>query len=104
MAILNNTSFRLLTQGMDAVWEKQKVISQNIANADTPGYKAKTVNFKTVLSQKCSRPEFHDDKDNGINIETYITTQENSNQLLDGNNVNVDKEMIDLADARNNFV
>ena len=31
---------------MDALWQKQQVISHNIANVETPGYKAKHVNLK----------------------------------------------------------
>ena len=51
--LFDNTSFSLLEKSMNATWYKQKIISQNIANDSTPGYKAKTVDFKAVLNEKC---------------------------------------------------
>ena len=102
MAIFNNTTFRLLQQGLDGVWRKQQVISQNIANADTPGYKAKTVNFKTVLSQETKnikdktmskvKPE--------LNLVTTVSVEKGTNQTFDENNVDTEKEHIALADAQ----
>lgn len=100
MALFNNTSFRLLEQGLDAVWLKQKVINQNIANSDTPGYKAKTVQFSSLLKEKCKYRQYHTDGNQELNLTTTITEEEGTNQLLDGNNVDVDKEMLDLADAQ----
>jgi len=44
-----NTS--ILEKGLDAVWTKNEVLAANIANADTPGYKSKTVDFESVFSQ-----------------------------------------------------
>ncbi|NLJ16931.1 MAG: flagellar basal body rod protein FlgB, partial [Clostridiales bacterium] len=49
MAIFDTTSFRITSQGLDILWKKQEVISQNIANKDTPDYKAKYVDFYSVL-------------------------------------------------------
>lgn len=100
MALFNNTSFRLLEQGLDAVWLKQKVISQNIANADTPGYKAKTVEFSALLKEKCKYQQFHNNNDAEINLKTTIKEKTGTNQLLDGNNVDVEKEMMDLTDVQ----
>ena len=34
---------------------KQKVITNNLANVDTPNYKAKKVSFKNVLNEESSR-------------------------------------------------
>lgn len=100
MALFNNTGFRFLEQGMDAVWLKQKVISQNIANADTPGYNAKTVEFSSVLKEKCGYQKYHNKKGEAIGIKAEITEEKGTNQLLDGNNVDVEKEMMALADAQ----
>ena len=98
--MFNNTSFRLLEQGLDAVWLKQKVISQNIANADTPGYNAKNVKFSTFLKEKCKYKQYHTDDESAINIKTEVIEEKGTNQLFDGNNVDVEKEMMDLADAQ----
>jgi len=45
--------FAALTRKMDWLSERQRVISQNIANADTPGYRArdlKPMSFREMLS------------------------------------------------------
>ena len=39
----------LLIKSLDAVWLRQRVISNNIANSETPGYKSKTVEFESLL-------------------------------------------------------
>ena len=69
MALFNNTSFRLLEQGLDGVWLKQKIISQNIANAETTRtvdgtpYRRKLVifeekkSFKKVFDEKITKYE-----------------------------------------------
>lgn len=100
MALFNNTNFRLLQQGLDAVWTKQKVINQNIANQNTPGYKAKSVKFSSVLNDKCKYVQYHKNDNSDINIKTTITEAKGTNQRLDGNNVDVEKEMMDLVDAQ----
>lgn len=38
-------------KALDYAWKRNEVISNNIANADTPGYKAKDVNFKAFLQK-----------------------------------------------------
>ncbi len=36
---------------IDALWLKQQVTSHNIANVETPGYKAKQVEFSEILKK-----------------------------------------------------
>ncbi len=49
--LYNNIEFKAMQSSLDALWMKQRVISDNIANYETPGYKAKTVIFKLQLMQ-----------------------------------------------------
>lgn len=102
MAIFNNTSFRLLEQGLDGVWRKQQVISQNIANKDTPGYKAKTVNFKTVLSEETQniKDKTISNRKPELNLVTTVSVENGTNQTFNENNVDAEKEHIALADAQ----
>jgi flagellar basal-body rod protein FlgB len=44
--------FNILQKIIHAADIKQKVISSNIANADTPGYKAKDVKFDNLLGKE----------------------------------------------------
>lgn len=116
MALFDNTSFRFLEQGLGMTWQKQKIISQNIANDSTPDYKARTVDFKVVLEEKCKcvyHPETPHDEDevdgrligksggkSPFGLEMVVTVENNTNQTLDGNNVDIEKEAIALADAQ----
>ena len=43
--------YAMITQRMGWLTERQRVISQNVANADTPGYQARDVDFKTALAE-----------------------------------------------------
>ena len=55
--------FAQLTSGMDfqanaliVRAERQRVIASNIANADTPGYRARDVNFKDAMAAASGQP------------------------------------------------
>ena len=99
--LFDNTSFKLLEKGMDAVWYKQKVINQNIANDSTPGYKAKTVTFGAVLDEKCKcRYHVGEQENDGIKFSVAVTDEPNTQQTLDGNNVDIEKESAALVDAQ----
>ncbi len=72
---------------------KHKVISQNIANAETIGYKRRDVEFKELLNQSMSSVN-----DSNISEEEYKITIDESPEKVSGvNNVDVNKEMADLA-------
>lgn len=96
--ILSGTSFNLLQQGMDAVWKKQTVTLHNLANVETPGYKAKYVDFETVYTL------LKDAAGNTGRVATQIkaVVKEDATTSMreDGNNVDPDKEGLALAKAQ----
>ena len=55
MSLLANTNVfdyvNVLDKAMDASWLRNDAISNNIANADTPGYKRQHLNFETQLAK-----------------------------------------------------
>lgn len=83
---------------------KNRTIAQNIANVDTPNYKSRKVLFKNVLADtmsesiqnKRTRPQH-------INFQKHpdqpYIIRENKNTLYshNGNNVDIDQEMAELA-------
>nr|WP_308625751.1 flagellar basal body protein [uncultured Eisenbergiella sp.] len=90
MAFWEDPSIKALSSGMDALWQKQQVISHNIANVETPGYKAKQVEFKEVLKKA---------EDGGKPIRAYetVVTEDGTTQArADGNNVQVEAEELSL--------
>jgi flagellar basal-body rod protein FlgB len=89
--LFNNTSFKAMQKSLDMLWLKQQVISDNIANSETPGYKAKSVKFYDVLQNE-------DGKRNAQNNQGFRTviTRDNSSIRPDGNNVDMEKENLEL--------
>lgn len=99
------TNMNLSEKSLDAAWIRNKAISQNIANADTPGYKRKTVKFEEFLSD-ASKKEFKGFKTHEKHIEIgssddadikVLTDNKHLSARLDGNNVDIDNEMASMA-------
>ena len=80
----------LLTRLLDASEMRQKVIGQNIANVNTPGYRRMGVNFEAELAEELQR-------------DSSITTSRQASPSVayttglaaraDGNNVDIDMEI-----------
>ena len=51
MAISFDKGFELHAKGMNLRSQRAEVIANNIANADTPGYKAKGMDFQKAMQQ-----------------------------------------------------
>ncbi len=102
MALFNNTSFRLLEQGLDATWLKQSVTAQNIANSDTPYYNAKTVHFEAVISEVQSdfKNRVMGESKKQLDLHTYVTEETGTSQTINENNVDMEREQVALADAQ----
>ncbi|WP_353683633.1 flagellar basal body rod protein FlgB [Thermodesulfovibrio sp. 3907-1M] len=84
-----DTTIKILEKVMDICAYRQKILASNIANADTPGYKAKDINFQEELKRA-----FENDTETYKVIEAS-TTMPNR----DGNTVNIEVEMTKLAET-----
>ncbi len=96
MDLLGGTSFNLLKQSINATWTKQLVTLQNIANEETPGYKAKYVDFQTIYQKLTGSPDGQPQPQ----IRAVIKEDDATSLREDGNNVDVEKENIELARAQ----
>jgi len=107
MNMLDSNTRLLVRKSLDYLWQKQRVTAENIANAETPGYKAKHLTFEDELRRnimnanrnfKGPAPSIRRKIENAINS-TNINTHKTDNQTsrLDGNNVNIDVENVELA-------
>lgn len=91
----------VLEKAADASWTRNDILANNIANADTPGYKRKDVQFETYLSNAVAGTDSLDETVanidlNALNCTTY-TDQANLSYRYDGNNVDVNTESVELA-------
>ncbi|MET3682129.1 flagellar basal-body rod protein FlgB [Alkalibacillus flavidus] len=89
-----------LEQGLNYSSVKNQTIGNNIANVDTPGYKAKDVSFKDHLNaasfdarQTNQRHISFSGQEPSFNISARQDATYNHN----GNSVDIDKEMSELA-------
>ncbi len=100
MNIFGSTSLALLQQSLNATYQKIQVNTENIANVDTPGYKAKYVTFEEELQRKLS--DLSDGAKPSEVREAILSTQPQINvttetERLDGNSVQLDAEEVELA-------
>lgn len=91
-----------LERGLNYSTLKSKVISQNIANVDTPNYKSKDVSFSQMLNEAKSSPiqayrtdarhiEFQSSGSGSGTFSSHFRYRSN------GNGVDMDKEQANLA-------
>ena len=89
----------------DVSWQRQTLILNNMANDDTPGYKRQDIEFESVLRKELlgtreTSLERAVNKldDDGHKVEGIeYTDYKNYSYRLDGNNVDMDTENVELA-------
>ena len=101
------SSTAYLEKGLDASWKRNQVITNNIANIDTPGFKRSSVEFESIFKAALGEGSFRAKRTrdghmftgapdaqsiNGKIIVDYATSIR-----MDGNNVNIDYESAELA-------
>ncbi len=93
----------LLDKAADASWKRESAIANNIANVDTPGYKRQDVEFQSILekelkSQKANNALAAVDRANLHDLDPLVYTDHGGySYRLDGNNVDIDTENVELA-------
>ncbi|WP_216827992.1 flagellar basal body rod protein FlgB [Alkalihalobacterium elongatum] len=105
MNLFSSPTFSTLERALDGSALRQKAISQNIANVDTPNYKSKKVNFQHTLDQAIRTKSFDVNKTDhrhvsfstGEQREAFVTRLNNTMYNHNLNNVDIDKEMAALA-------
>jgi len=98
----------LMTEkALDAAWMRNEVISNNIANVNTPGFKKSYVRFEELLSDAADKFQISGikkderflpiGKDARFAASPEIAVEEFTSMRRDDNNVDVDVEMAELA-------
>lgn len=89
MDINKDTASATLVQILDATALRNRVLSNNLANVDTPGFTRKDVSFEQELSDAVAA---------GHPEQAQPTVSEDSSDLprADGNNVSVEKELSEM--------
>ena len=83
--VFDSVTFVAMNSALDGLAMRQRVIADNVANIQTPGYQAKRVSFEDSLADAVLRGT-------GAVLPAVQTSGDPSR--LDGNNVNLDTETL----------
>lgn len=104
---LDNSILTVLEKGLNASSLRQKVLADNVANVDTPGFKRSDVDFEqalnaalgtrgSTLSLKTSVPRHIAIGTSGN--QALVQTDHSTSLRNDSNNVDIDREMTNVAE------
>lgn len=101
----------VLDKAADAAWLRNDAIANNIANADTPGYKRQDVAFESELKKALRTAKYGGTRDTRDTLDKVVANLDSKkldarpytdyagySYRLDGNNVDPDTEGVYLAE------
>ena len=114
MELANTKNDRLIKTALEGLVTRQRTIADNVANVDTPEFKASRVSFETALKQAAGTVDeplkmmkvqnaVTGPADAPSDLKPTVTLESDTGRRLDGNNVDVDREMLELADTNVRF-
>lgn len=107
-AIGKDPMLRAAQIALDGLSLRQKMISQNLANVDTPGYQARTIKFEDAvraasqgvveypLSTTNTR---HIDASGSPAAGAHSVARAGGSTRADGNNVDIDVELLEMTET-----
>ncbi|NLM09517.1 MAG: flagellar basal body rod protein FlgB [Clostridiaceae bacterium] len=88
-----------IEKALNVAWKRNDIISENIANVNTPGYKRKDIQFEDFFNSELKRSHIKDkSKLSGAGNLKVVTDNANYSYRLDGNNVDIEREMAIMAE------
>ena len=106
---VNDKTIQALSSSLNFRQMRQKILSSNISNAETPGFKAKRLDFESALSRALDieeRQRLRTDNDKHFNVggggfdnlEPRVYKDPNGVVSEDGNTVDREQEMAKMAE------
>jgi flagellar basal-body rod protein FlgB len=95
MSWLNSVQVHLLERFLDLAAKRQGLITSNIANVDTPGYRAKDIDFQGELQRAL--------QGDTAATEPFVREVPGLVTRPDGNDVSVDRESLLLSEVQLQF-
>ena len=92
---LFDTTDLLLQRGLEGASMRQQVLANNLANANTAGFKRSDVDFESALQSALGDGSSTQSALEGMTFQPQ--TDSNSTMRADGNNVDADQENADLT-------
>jgi flagellar basal-body rod protein FlgB len=106
--VFGDSSLNLASKAMDGLSFRRNVISQNVANVDTPGYHALELNFESALNNSMnSSPKLtmvrtnvgHQLSDSDSSGAYQARLRSGGTERADGNNVDIDQELMQMTET-----
>lgn len=106
-AIFNDNAILSMKIALDGLSRRQEVISNNLANVDTPGYQSQTLNFEDAVRIALNKAE-------SLPLRTtnsahlggaaqdpgfLVQNRAGGTARADGNNVDIDAELTDMTET-----
>ncbi|WP_171470421.1 flagellar basal body rod protein FlgB [Frigoriglobus tundricola] len=86
-----DSRLHILQQVMDAAALRHRVIAQNVANVNTPGYRRQEVVFEAEMARALAGTG----GPAAVNVKPYVVVADGP-ERVDGNTVDLNREMNDL--------
>ena len=92
-----------LRRQMTVATARQVATSGNLANFDTPGYKAKEATFDQALGERLLPANSTYPRHLGAPASSGVSVRETPDDRRDGNNVQLDRELVNMNQAAGDF-
>ena len=97
-----NSNFDTLKTALDVQLKRQELHAENIANAETPGYKKKYVAFEEYLQQSKMKLRMSTTDEKHLSsspsvVQAKEITQDNTSITNDENNVDIEMETTEMV-------
>lgn len=105
MSEIYGNGVALTEKVLDFLWQRQIVSLNNVANVDTPGFKSQYITFEEELDKRISeankirRSSRHSVYEAIGDTRSWLNTTWDESSRLDGNNVDMDQEQVEIVRA-----
>ncbi len=96
MSLVDTPMIHTLTRALDLTSLRQRLVSENIANIDTPGYQTRDIDFAGELKRAMGEGDADGEP-------VTVRTLRGLEQRPDGNNVSIDRESLLMAENQLQF-
>jgi flagellar basal-body rod protein FlgB len=96
MSLIDTPLIGTLSRALDLTSMRQSLVSQNVANIDTPGYHARDIDFRQELQRAVT-------SDDDVTANPMVREVPGLIERPDGNNVSLDRESLLMAQNQLSF-
>lgn len=106
-SLFNDRALQAARFALDGLSQRQTMISRNLANVDTPGYQAQSLNFEDALKAQLNKSDsLRMDTTNAAHLASptrsfgpSVSPRPGGSMRADGNNVDIDVELIEMSET-----